>query len=138
MVKGTGVGTIYDDEPRIYISDVYSEGGDTFTFTVSLSNPYDQPVTVHFETADGTAIAGTDYNPTSGTLTFDGTTSLTITVTAIDPTVSGKYFFVSLSGASSNAMIATGSAVGYFDYDPSYYYYDPGYYYYYDPYYGYW
>jgi chitinase len=139
VVKGTGVGTIYDDEPRIYISDVYSEGGDTFTFTVSLSNPYDQPVTVHFETADGTAIAGTDYNPTSGTLTFDGTTSLTITVTAIDPTVSGKYFFVSLSGASSNAMIATPSAVGYFDYS---YYYDPGYYYdsgyYYDPYYGYW
>lgn len=138
VVKDTGVGTIVDDEPRIYISDVYSEGGDTFTFTVSLSASCDQPVTIHFETADGTAIAGTDYNATSGTLTFDGQTSMTITVTAIDPTVSGKYFYVLLSGASSNAMIGTGSAVGYFDYsyyDPGYGYYDPGYGYY-DGYYG--
>ena len=30
-----------------------------------------QPVTVHYATADGTATAGEDYTPVSGTLTFD-------------------------------------------------------------------
>ena len=30
-----------------------------------------QPVTVHYATADGTATAGKDYTPASGTLTFD-------------------------------------------------------------------
>ncbi|PKW10269.1 beta-glucosidase [Streptomyces sp. 1222.5] len=34
------------------------------------SAPVEEPVTVHYETGDGTAEPGTDYTPVSGTLTF--------------------------------------------------------------------
>ena len=36
-----------------------------------------QPVTVHYETADGTATAGQDYTAVAGTLTFDPATGQT-------------------------------------------------------------
>src|SRR5262249_46562474 len=51
------------------------------TFTVSLSVPSAEPVTVTYATADGGATAGSDYQAASGTLTFvPGETSKTITV----------------------------------------------------------
>ena len=128
---GVGYGTILDDEPRISIADAYSFGESSFTFLVSLSNPYDEPVTVHFATADGTAIAGVDYIADSGALTFaPGEVSKTITIEALDPTVvSGKFFSLQFSGASANSLLANESALGYFDsyYDPGYGYYDPYY-----------
>jgi hypothetical protein len=124
----SAAGTIYDDEPRITVSDAYSDGGNTVTFTVSLSNAYDQPVTVHFMTANGTAAAGTDYEFAEGTLTFDnltGQTTATVTVQLLDSTPGmGKYFSLVLSDASANAAIDIGTATGYVDYYP---YYDPGY-----------
>src|SRR5262249_36262988 len=73
---GQGLGTVLDDEPHISISDVTKAEGKRnrttlFTFTVTLSVPYDQPVTVSFRTADGTATTGDqDYVAKSGTLTF--------------------------------------------------------------------
>jgi hypothetical protein len=141
--KGVGVGTIVDDEPRISISDVYNYGETTFTFTATLSAAYDQDVTVNFNTADGTALAGLDYVATSGTLTFArGETTKTITVDVLDTTSADKSFSIHLNGVSTNALIANESAFGYWYYDygyydPGYYYYDPGYYYYYEGYYGY-
>ena len=42
-----------------------------FTFTITLSGAYDQPVTVSFSTVNGTATTGNgDYVVKSGTLTF--------------------------------------------------------------------
>ena len=60
IADGQGVGTILDDEPRISISDVTKTEGKKnqttlFTFTVTLSAAYDQPVTMSFRTVDGTA-----------------------------------------------------------------------------------
>jgi hypothetical protein len=54
----------------------------TAVFTLSLSAPSTLPVAVNYSTADGTAtVAGNDYVPTSGTLTFaPGETTQTITV----------------------------------------------------------
>ena len=40
------------------------------TFTVSLAQASGQTVSVQYATSNGTAIAGTDYLPASGTLTF--------------------------------------------------------------------
>ena len=56
IADGQGVGTIVDDEPRISISDVTKAEGKKnqttlFTFTVTLSAAYDQPVTMSFRTA---------------------------------------------------------------------------------------
>ena len=71
--------------------------------TVSLSNPSGFPVTVDFSTADGTALAGADYNATGGTLTFaPGETTKTILVHTIDDAnaETNETFVVNLSGAS--------------------------------------
>ena len=144
--KGVGVGTIVDNEPRISIADAYNYYGETsFTFTVSLSAAYDQVVTVNFATANDTAIAGTDYVASAGTLSFArGETTKTITVDVLDTTAVDKWFSLHLSGVSTNALIVNELAYGYlynnYYYDYGYYdygYYDYGYYYYYD-YYGGW
>ena len=45
-------------------------GTTTFTFTVTRSGSTSGTATVNFATADGTAVAGSDYNAASGMLTF--------------------------------------------------------------------
>ena len=70
---GTGAVTIEADPmPELRISDAapVAEGNDA-VFTVSLSPPSSQVVTVEYRTVDGTAGAGSDYSTTSGTLRFD-------------------------------------------------------------------
>ena len=63
-----------DDEPRISINDVTKAEGKKnkttlFTFTVTLSAAYDQPVTMSFATVNGTATTGdSDYVAQTGTL----------------------------------------------------------------------
>ncbi|MFN2526610.1 MAG: Calx-beta domain-containing protein, partial [Actinomycetota bacterium] len=71
----------------ITVNDVSHSEGDTGTttfavLTVSLSVPATNPVSVNYETEDGTAtIADGDYASTGGTLTFDpGETAKTISI----------------------------------------------------------
>src|SRR5207245_4861902 len=114
-----GVDTILDDEPTISVNDVTVTEGNTgsvnATFTVSLSVAYDQPVTVHFATANGTATAGSDYTAGSGDVTVAaGLTSQTFTVAVLgdrlfEPTES---FFVNLSNPSSNSLISDSQGIG--------------------------
>ena len=113
LADGTGVVTLVDNEPRISISGAASSEGNAgttlLTFTVSLSAVSDEPVTIHYATQDGTAIAGEDYLATSGTLTFaPGETTKTITVEVLGDTTPEptETFYVLLSGASANASIA--------------------------------
>ena len=86
ILDGQGVGTIQnDDSPALSINDVTVTEGDSGTtpavFTVTLSPSSTQTVTVDYTTAPGTAAAGTDYQTTSGTLTFNpGETTKPITV----------------------------------------------------------
>ncbi|MEG3437101.1 Calx-beta domain-containing protein [Pannus brasiliensis CCIBt3594] len=86
----------------------------SFNFAVTLDRASAQTITVNFATANGTAIAGSDYNATSGTLTFTpGVTSRTITVRVIgDGTAeSNETFAVNLSNAV-NATIADAQGIG--------------------------
>lgn len=56
-------------------------GATTAVFTISLSAALETPVTVAWETKDGTAKAGTDYEATKGTVTFEpGETAKNIAV----------------------------------------------------------
>ena len=71
-------------------------------------------LTVEYSTASDTAEGGSDYDVTSGTLTFDpGETSKTIKVPIIDDGIedSGETFEVELSNAEG-ASIADGTGVG--------------------------
>jgi beta-glucanase (GH16 family) len=60
------------------------EGG-TAVITVTLNMTNSVPVTVSYATADGTAVAGVDYTPVSGTLTFPpDSLAQTFTVTTLN------------------------------------------------------
>src|SRR5207237_983079 len=87
----------------------------TIVFPVSLSAPSNETVTIHFVTKDDTAIAGTNYEATSGTLTFPpGVTTQFITVTVMGATQGGDAedrFEVDLSNAV-NAIIEDAEGEG--------------------------
>jgi hypothetical protein len=118
---GRGIGTILDNEPRISISDVTRAEGKRnkttlFTFTVMLSVPYDQPVTVSFRTVNGTATTGdNDYVARSGTLTFaPGQTGKTITIEVKGDSKreATEYFYLDLFGNSSNSRFTGSRGIG--------------------------
>lgn len=76
-----------DPPPTISINDVSAaEGNSVFnsnlaTFTVSLSAPSGKTVAVDYTTANGSAIAGDDFDATQGRLFFGaGVTTQTVTV----------------------------------------------------------
>ncbi|WP_375443039.1 Calx-beta domain-containing protein, partial [uncultured Nostoc sp.] len=122
IADNLGVGTIINDDnqPTIIISDVSVTEGNTGTttnanFTISLSNPSYQQVTVNYNTSDGTAqTSGSDYNSALGTIIFNpGETSKTLSIGVIgdNQTESDETFAVNLSGAI-NATIADSLGVG--------------------------
>ncbi|HQZ15224.1 MAG TPA: Calx-beta domain-containing protein, partial [Vicinamibacteria bacterium] len=76
--------------------------------TVSLGGPLGSTMTVNYATADGTAIAGSDYTATSGTLTFlPGETAKNILVPVAGDTVGepAETFFVNLSGSTGASIV---------------------------------
>jgi uncharacterized repeat protein (TIGR01451 family) len=111
-------GQVVRSQPTLSINDVTqaeaNSGTTDFNFTVTLSAASNLTVTVNYATADGTAKAGTDYQSTSGTLTFNpGDTSKPITVTVIGHSLNGTsaFFTVNLSNPT-NATISKGQGVG--------------------------
>lgn len=85
-------------------------GTATATFTVKLSSASTQTVTVKYATSDGTAVAGTDYVSTTGTLTFaPGATSKTVPVTVDATTIAhaNRYFYLNLSSATNTSLTST-------------------------------
>ena len=104
--------------PSITTSDVTVTEGNTGTraasFTVTLSAAYSQPVTVAYNTANGTAMGGSDYQGASGILTIPaGQTTGTITILVNGDRLAepNETFVVNLS-SPTNATIADGQGVG--------------------------
>ena len=89
--------------------------GEPVAFVVSLEPASGKPVTVSYETADGTAEAGEDYTAVSATtLTFTaGETAKTVSVATAEDTRNEdqEEFTVTLSG-QTNAALGTASATG--------------------------
>jgi hypothetical protein len=84
------------------------------SFAVTLSAASDQTVTVHYDTAPGTAKPGIDYVGRHGTLTFlPGQTTRQVRVHILNdqPTGTNEQFFVNLNNPV-NATIADSQAVG--------------------------
>jgi hypothetical protein len=113
-----GIGTIYDNEgpPSFVVTDVAGpEASGTLSFSVFLTNANGSPVSIDYATADGTAIAGSDYTATSGTLTFNpGQTSKPVPVTITDNALAedDETFTLNLLNATGGIAIAepTGTA----------------------------
>ncbi len=103
--------------PTLSINDVKANSGlstTTFTFTVTLSSPISQPVTVNYTTANGTAMAPADYFSASGTLTFaPGQTSQTVNVMVTPHPLPGSNLtFYVLLFVPSNATLARATGTG--------------------------
>jgi hypothetical protein len=115
---GGGGGGGGGEELLLGIDNVELPEGNTgttpFVFAVALSEPSATPITVDFTTRNGTALAGSDYVATSGTLTFaPGEVTQPITVLVIGDTVTEdiEVFFVDLSNATG-AVIGDAEGLG--------------------------
>lgn len=116
-----GTGTIVNDDANpvgVRINDVSVTEGNrntrNATFTISLTSPLSTAVTVNYATANGSAIAGSDYNATSGSVRIRaGRTSVTVSVAVRgDRTVeSDETFFVNLTSITGSSII-DGQGVG--------------------------
>lgn len=85
------------------------------TFTVSLSAPAGDVITVDYATSDSSATAGADYVGETGVVTFqpgDQAANITITVLADDVAEGDEFFTVDLSNASGGTQITDSQGVG--------------------------
>ena len=105
-------------EPVITVSSpivtASADSPTTASFVVSLTSPSDVATTVDYATADGSAVAGTDYTAASGALLFaPGQTEQTISVPIDAETgfATPRTFTLNLSGAVG-AVLEPGGAAG--------------------------
>jgi hypothetical protein len=112
--SGQAIGTILDDDalPSLSIADASVVEGNSGTtnavFTVTLSPASVSPVTVSYATADGTARAGSDYQATSGSVSFAPTaTTATISVAVVGDTLREKNeaFLVQMASPSGAKLV---------------------------------
>lgn len=121
LEKNQGIGTITDDDatPTLSINDVTVTEGNGGTvnaaFTMKLSAASGKPVTVQYNTTNGTALNLDDYNsiaPTAFTF-YPGQTTQTVNVAIkgdiLDET--NETFFLNLS-SPTNATIADSQGIG--------------------------
>ncbi|KDE98683.1 hypothetical protein Y900_006930 [Mycolicibacterium aromaticivorans JS19b1 = JCM 16368] len=89
-------------------------GTSVATFTVTLTAPSDQTVTVHYATAGGTAVEASDFVGAAGTVTFlPGETSKTVAVTVLgDSAAQNNETFTVVLSAPANATLADATGVG--------------------------
>jgi dienelactone hydrolase len=88
-----------------FSTNIYSlaENAGTALLIVQRTGETNSMVTVDYATANGTAIAGSDYTPTNGTLLFaPGETNQTITVTILNDGVLEPAIYETLSVTLSN------------------------------------
>jgi Ca2+-binding RTX toxin-like protein len=115
--QGTAVLTIDDSGDRPTISFTSSsqtvvEGltsPQSLSYTVSLSNPSTQTITVKYATANGTALGSSDYTTSAGTLTFNpNETTKTITIPILNDSSNepDETFTLTLSNPT-NATLGT-------------------------------
>ena len=114
------IGTITNDDllPNLNLSanKTIVEGNtnpQNVTYTVTLSSTSTQTITVQYATANGTAIAGSDYTSTSGTLTFNpGVTSQVINIPILNDSINEANETFSLTlNSPTNASLGTSQTV---------------------------
>lgn len=96
------------------VSDVSAAEGTSAVFTVTLSRPVGQTVTVDYAIEPGTAAADLDFTAAAGTLSFPPTvTSLTVAVPITQDALNeaSETFFLRLSNAT-HALIVDGEGLG--------------------------
>jgi CSLREA domain-containing protein len=120
IADNQGLGTIQNDDgqPGVTIDDITLNEGDAgttnFVFTLALSEVSGVDVTVNYQTASGSATAGSDYTAQTNTATITaGTLTTTITIPVSGETLPevDETFFVNLTGAT-NATVTDNQGLG--------------------------
>jgi subtilisin family serine protease len=105
-------------EPTVTVADAAktegAAGTSNLVFTVTLSNAFNQPVSMAYATQDASANAGSDYVAAAGTLTIPaGATTGTIAVAILgDYDIESNETFQVVLSSPSNATIADDTAIG--------------------------
>jgi hypothetical protein len=115
---GTGTATVTiveGDTVSFSIASVsVNENAGSAVLTVTKTGASTVTQGVNYASANGTAIAGTDYTAVSGTLTFtaaDITKTITVPITFIPVIDSNKTFSVALSAPTNGATLGSSSGV---------------------------
>ena len=117
ILDGSGTGTIVNDDgtiSQISIGDASGlENGGPLTFSISLDVPSGFPISVDYQTNDGSATtANNDYVPASGTVTFgpkDTKKTVVVQLVADCGVEPDELFTVTLSNNTGPSTIADGS-----------------------------
>jgi hypothetical protein len=122
IVDDQGLGTITNDDAAAVVGDISigdvtiaegNSGTKTATFTVSHTGA--AAFAVDFATANGTAVAGSDYLATGGTLIFaagQATQTVSVTIngdTSVEP---NETFFLNLADATNGGTIVDDEGLG--------------------------
>ena len=120
IIGGVGTGTILDNDivPMVSVADASvlegNGGSSAMVFTVRLSEPSNRAVSLNYRTAAGTATAGADFVPATGTITIAAgvlTNSVSVSVVGDFLDEANETFELVLS-APVNARISDGRALG--------------------------
>lgn len=102
-------GTVGGASGSFSVNDVaVGEDGGAATFTVSLAPPQPSGASVSYATANGTALAGSDYAPASGTVFLSACQgSAPVAIAVLDDLVDepDETFVVNLSAASGGTIV---------------------------------
>ena len=114
---GLAVITLQDNSttPVLSIKNVNAIEGNAATFTVTLGPVTGRTVTVNYSTAEVSATSGKDFQPVSGTLTFNpGVTTQTIVVQGLEDSIDEfvETFAVVLSNPVNAGLLNGGEAAG--------------------------
>ena len=119
VTRAIAIATIVDDDAMISISDVTEAEGNigtrTMRFAVTLSAPEPRTVSVGFVTSNSTAIAGIDYIPQAGRVTFPpGSVAAEIAVMiAGDTSIEiDETFFVTLFNPTNAPLSGKSQGIG--------------------------
>ncbi|WP_167335410.1 Calx-beta domain-containing protein [Pedobacter kyungheensis] len=116
----TGTATITDDDAAsVAIANTSAtESAGNMVFTVTLTGNVQDAVSINYNTADITAISGTDYTAKTGVVTFPAgsvsgaTQTILIPITDDNVTENAESFSVTLSDADAPLTITQTEAIG--------------------------
>ncbi|OZG73540.1 hypothetical protein BTA51_11075 [Hahella sp. CCB-MM4] len=125
LVATDSYGNINSDTVNLFIRPLYSaaritsnsinENSGEAELRVILSGPQHSPLTLDYETLDGSARAGSDFVYKRGSITFEpGTTEKTLRVSIIDDSVNevDELFYVRISNAENGSIAqSTGTII---------------------------
>ncbi len=122
LEKAQGTATIVNDDalPVLAVANASAvegtgAGSTELHFVFTLTQPAHDAVSVHYATSPGTALAGSDYTPVSGTLTFavgEVTKEVVVQVVRDADVETDESFKLVLSQLTGPAVLGTTSAEG--------------------------